>query len=70
MPLPVILVVDGAAGLLTKAGVGFGMVEVEVMELEIFELIDSEAQFPGDVCPLDEKGIIVCWGEGHGVMVK
>ena len=69
-PFPAILVVDGAAGLLTKAGVSFGMVEVEVMKLEIFELVDSEAQFPGDVCPPDGEGIVMCWGEGHVVVVK
>ena len=65
-----ILVVDGAAGLLTEAGVGFGVVKVEIMELEISELVDSEAQFPGNVCPPDGKSIVVCWGEGYGIMVK
>ena len=61
---------NGAAGLLTKAGVGFGMVEVEFMELEVSELVDGEAQFPGNVFPLDGKGIVVCWGGGHGTVVK
>ena len=60
MPLPAILVVDRAAGLLTKAGVDFGMVEVEFMESEVFELIDSEAQFPGNVCPADGEGVVMC----------
>ena len=46
------------------------MVEVEFMELEVFELIDSEAQFSGNVCPMDGEGIVMCWGEGHGVIVK
>ena len=69
-PCPVILVVDGAAGLLIEAGVSFGMVEVEVMKLEVLELVDGEAQFPGNVCPPDGEGVVVCWGEGHGIMVK
>ena len=46
------------------------MVEVEFMESEVFELIDSEAQFPGNVCPMDGEGIVMCWGEGHGIIVK
>ena len=47
--LPVILVVNGAAGLLTEAGVSFGVVEVELMEVEVPELVDGEAKFPGNV---------------------
>ena len=70
MPLPVILVMNGAAGLLAKAGVGFGVVEVKVVEAEVFELILGEAQFPGNVNPPDGEGIVVSWGEGHGVVVK
>ena len=70
MPRPVVLVVDGAAGLFTEAGVGFGVVEVELMEAEVLELVYGEAQFPRDVSPLDRKGIIVCSDEGHGVVVK
>ena len=69
-PLPAILVVDGAAGLLTEAGVSFGVVKVEVVELKVFELVDGKAQSPGNVCPLDGEGVVVCWGEGHGVIVK
>ena len=69
-PLSVFLVVDGAAGLLAEAGMGFGMGEVKVVETEVSELVDGEAQFPGDVCPPDRKSIIMCWGEGHGVVVK
>ena len=49
MPRPAVLVVDGAAGLLTEAGVGFGMVEVEAMKPKVFELVFGEAQFPGNV---------------------
>ena len=65
-----ILVVNGAAGLLTEAGVGFGMVKVEVVESKVFELVFSEVQFPGNVTPLDREGVVVCWGEGHGIVVK
>ena len=70
LPLPVVLIVDGTSRLLTEAGVGFGMVEVEVMEFQISELIDSKVQNPRDVCPSDGEGVVVCWGEGHGVVVK
>ena len=70
MPCLAILVVDGAAGLLAEAGVGFSVVEVEVVKTEVFELVDSEAQLPGDVGPADRKGIVMFWGEGHGAVVK
>ena len=69
-PRPAILVVDGAARLLTEAGVSLGMVEVEVMEPKIFELVFGETQFPGNVNPPDGKGVVVSWGEGHVVVVK
>ena len=69
-PLPVVLIVDGTPRLLTEAGVGFGMVKVEITKSEVFELIEGEAQGPRDVCPPDGEGIVMCWGEGHGVMVK
>ena len=69
-PRPVVLVVDGAAQLLTEAGVSLGMVEVELMEVEVLELVYSEAQFPRDVSPLDREGIVVWLNEGHGVVVK
>ena len=61
---------DGAPRFLTEAGVGFSVVEVEVTTLEVFELIESEAQGPRDVCPPDGGGVVVCWGEGHGIVVK
>ena len=61
---------DGAPRLLIKAGVGFSVVEVEVMKSEVFELIESESQGPRDVCPPDGGGTVVCWGEGHGIVVK
>ena len=70
MPLPGVLIEDGTPRLLTEAGVGFGVVEVEVMELKISELIDSEAQSPRDVCPPNGEGIVMCWGEGHGVVAE
>ena len=61
---------DGAAGLLAEAGVGFGVVEVKAVVLKVCELVLSEAQFPGDVTPADGEGVVVCWGERHGIMVK
>ena len=70
MPLPVILVVDGAAQFLAETGVGFGVVKVKFMKAMELELVEGETQFPRDVCPPDRKGIVMCWGEGHGVMVK
>ena len=65
-----IVVVDGAAGLLAEAGVGSSMVKVNVVESEVSKLIDSETQFPGDVCPPDGEGVVMFWGEGHGEVVK
>ena len=41
-----------------------------MLKPEILELVFSEAQFPRDVCPVDGEGIIVFWGEGHGIVVK
>ena len=70
MPHPVILLMDGAACLLAKAGVGFCMVEVKLVTSEVVELIFGEAQFPGDVIPADGEGIVVFDNEGHGTVVK
>ena len=67
-PRPVVLVVDGAAGFLAEASVGFGV--VEVVKLKVFELLLGEAQFPGNINPLDGEGVVVCSNEGHGVVVK
>ena len=64
------LVVDGAPRLLAEAGVSFGMVKGEVAELEVLELVDNESQDPGNVGWFDREGIIMCWDEGHVVMVK
>ena len=69
-PRPAILVVDGAARLLTEASVGFGMAKVKVVEAEKSELVHGEAQFPRDVAPPDREGVVVQLNEGHGVMVK
>ena len=70
MPRPAVLVVDGAAGLLTEAGVDFGVVKVELMEVEVLELVYGETQFPRDVGPPDREGVVVWLDEGHGVVVK
>ena len=70
MPCPAILIVDGAAGLLAEAGVGFSVVEVKVVALKVIKLVLSEAQLPGDVGPADRKGVVMFWGERHGEVVK
>ena len=59
MPCPVVSVMDGAAGLLAEEGMGFGMVEVELMEAKVLELVFGEAQFPGNINPADRKGIVM-----------
>ena len=69
-PLPVVSVMDGAPRLPTEAGVSFGMVKGEVMKLKVLELIDGESQDPGNVTWSDGECIVVCWGEGHGIVVK
>ena len=69
-PRPAILGVDGAAGLLAEAGVGFCMVEVKVVTSKVVELIFGEAQFPGDVTPADGEGVVMFDDEGHGAVVK
>ena len=61
---------DGTATLLTEAGVSFGVVEVEALEMKELELIEGEAQFPRDIRPPDRKGVVVLLNEGHGVVVK
>ena len=69
-PRPAILVVDGAAGFLAEASVGFGVINVKIVEAEESELVYGEAQFPRDITPLDGEGVVVWSNEGHGVMVK
>ena len=61
---------DGAAGLLAKAGVGFCVVEVKVVTSKVVELILGETQFPGNVTPADGEGIVMFDDEGHGIVVK
>ena len=61
---------DGAAELLTEAGVSFCVVEVKMVASEEVELVFGETQFPGDVTPADGKGVVVFDGEGHGMVVK
>ena len=61
---------DGAAGLLAKAGVGFCVVKVKVVTSKVVELILGETQFPGNVTPVDGEGVVVFDDEGHGIVVK
>ena len=61
---------DGAATPFIKGGVGVSMVEGEFVEVEIFELVLGEAQFPRDVGLADGKGIVVFNDKGHGEVVK
>ena len=70
MPRPAILVVDGAARLLAKAGVGFCVVEVEMVTSKVVELVLGEPQFPGNIAPADGEGVVVFDDEGHGIVVK
>ena len=69
-PLPVCSVVDGAPGLLAEAGVGFSVVQGEVGQLKELELVDSEFQDPGNISWFNGEGVIVCWDEGHVIVVK
>ena len=61
---------NGPAGVLAEGGMGFGMVEIELMETKVFELVDGEAQFPRDVVPPDGESIVVFRDEGHGEVIK
>ena len=70
MPHPAVLVMNGAIGIFAEVGVGFGVVNVELMEVKVLELVFGEAQFPGNVSSIDRKGVIMFWGEGHGEVVK
>ena len=64
------LAMDGAAGLLTEAGVSFCVVKVEMVASEEVELVFGETQFPGDVTPADGEGVVVFDDERHGMVVK
>ena len=46
------------------------MVKVKVTNVKELELVEGETQFPRNVCPPDREGIVVCWDEGHGIVVK
>ena len=70
MPLPVVLVVDGASRLLAEAGMSFGMVKGEVMKSEVLELVDGESQDPGNIGGSDDGRVVVCWDERHVIVVK
>ena len=58
-PLPMCLVVDGAPGLLAEAGVDFGVVKGEVVQLKESELVDCKSQDPGNVNWYDGEGIVM-----------
>ena len=61
---------DGAAELLTEAGVSFCVIEVKMVASEEVELIFGETQFPGDVTPADGESVVVFDDEGHREVVK
>ena len=76
-PRPVTLVMDGTAGFLTEAGVGPGVVKVEVIVVEEVKLVYGEAQFSRDVGPMDGgfsvfQGFLLFSSSGvrHGVVFK
>ena len=70
MPLSILLVVNGAPELLAKAEVYFGMVQREIVLLRQLKLVESESQDLGDVGWFDGKDVIMCWNEGHVIVVK
>ena len=68
---------DRAPDLLTKTGVGVGVIKTELMDVEESELMNSEAEYPGDVGPVDRirfdfLGVFLSCstGRGHGVIFK
>ena len=65
-----ILTVDGATELLAEAGMGLCMVKVKMVASEEVELIFGEAQFPGDIIPVDGESVVMLDDEGHGIMTK
>ena len=70
MPCPMVLAMDGAAGLLTEAGMSFCVVEVEMVAPEEVKLVFGETQFPGNVTPADGESVVVFDDERHGMVVK
>ena len=69
-PRPVGSVMDGTPRLFAEGGMGVGVVEREFIEMEVFELIFGEAEFPRDVMWVDREGIVVLDDEGHREVVK
>ena len=65
-----ILVVNRAALPFAEGRVSLGMFKGEFVETKVFELVDSEAQFPRDVIWADGEGVVVFDDEGHGEVVK
>ena len=61
---------DGATELLAEAGMSFCMVKVKMVAPEEVKLIFGEAQFPGDITPVDGESIVVFDDEGHGTVTK
>ena len=61
---------DRTPNFLAEAGMCFSVVKGEVMKLEVSELVDSEPQDPGNVNKSDKESVVVCWDEGHVVVVK
>ena len=68
---------DRATSLFAEAQVTFGMVQVEFVAAKEVKLVDGEAEFPGNVSPVD-GGFSVLWGfllfsslgVRHGVVLK
>ena len=76
-PRPGSLVVDRTAGFLTEAGMDSSVVKVEMIVVEEAELVNSEAQFPRDVSPVDGgfsvlRGFLLFSSSGvrHGAVFK
>ena len=69
-PRPTSLVMDRAVLSLTEGRVGLGVFKGKFIETKIFELVNSEAQFPRDVVRADGEGVVVLDDKGHGEVVK
>ena len=68
---------DRTTCLFAKTRVNFGMVQVEFAVAKEVKLVDSEAEFPGNVSPVDwSRGeflgfVLFCSsGRGHGIVLK
>ena len=53
---------DGATCLFTEARVGLCVVQIKFSAAEEVKLVNSEAEFPRDVGPMDGRGFVVLWG--------